>query len=112
MEVAGQTQVVIGSNVQYVYDELATLLPQGNTSSEKSDGKKGVFGSALELISSLFTPLIDVLIGAGILKGLLSILTATNLLTDASGTYQILNAAADSLYYFYQLLLQSHALRN
>ena len=35
------------------------------------------------LISSLFTPLIDVLIGAGILKGLLSILTATNLLTDA-----------------------------
>ena len=41
MEVAGQTQVVIGSNVQYVYDELATLLPQGNTSSEKSDGKKG-----------------------------------------------------------------------
>lgn len=26
MEVAGQTQVVIGSNVQYVYDELATLL--------------------------------------------------------------------------------------
>ena len=40
MEVAGQTQVVIGSNVQYVYDELATLLPQGNTSSEKSDGKK------------------------------------------------------------------------
>ena len=106
MEVAGQTQVVIGSNVQYVYDELATLLPQGNTSSEKSDGKKkGVFGSALELISSLFTPLIDVLIGAGILKGLLSILTATNLLTDASGTYQILNAAADSLYYFLPIVI-------
>ena len=67
--------------------------------------KKGVFGSALELISSLFTPLIDVLIGAGILKGLLSILTATNLLTDASGTYQILNAAADSLYYFLPIVI-------
>lgn len=106
MEVAGQTQVVIGSNVQYVYDELATLLPQGNSSSEKSDSeKKGIWGSALELISSLFTPLIDVLIGAGILKGLLSILTATNLLTDASGTYQILNAAADSLYYFLPIVI-------
>ena len=113
MEVAGQTQVVIGSNVQYVYDELATLLPQGNTSSEKSDGKKkGVFGSALELISSLFTPLIDVLIGAGILKGLLSILTATNLLTDASGTYQILNAAADSLYYFLPIVIAITCSRN
>mgnify|MGYP002440012720 CR=1 FL=1 len=89
-----------------MYTMKLPLLPQGNTSSEKSDGKKkGVFGSALELISSLFTPLIDVLIGAGILKGLLSILTATNLLTDASGTYQILNAAADSLYYFLPIVI-------
>ena len=80
MEVAGQTQIVIGSQVQYVYDELAILLPQGSTSSTNTSGeKKGILGSALEIISSLFTPLIDVLIGAGILKGLLSILTATGL---------------------------------
>ena len=106
MEVAGQTQIVIGSQVQYVYDELAILLPQGSTSSTNTSGeKKGILGSALEIISSLFTPLIDVLIGAGILKGLLSILTATGLLTDASGTYQILNAAADSLYYFLPIVI-------
>lgn len=106
MEVAGQTQIVIGSQVQYVYDELAALLPQGSTSSTNTSGeKKGILGSALEIISSLFTPLIDVLIGAGILKGLLSILTATGLLTDASGTYQILNAAADSLYYFLPVVI-------
>ena len=45
------------------------------------------------------------LIGAGILKGLLASFTATNLLTDASGTYQILNAAADSLYYFLPIVI-------
>lgn len=45
------------------------------------------------------------LIGAGILKGLLSILTATNLLTDAVVPIKILNAAADSLYYFLPIVI-------
>lgn len=67
--------------------------------------KKGFWGTALEIISSLFTPLIDVLIGAGILKGILSICTATGLLTSTDGTYQILNAAGDSLYYFLPVVL-------
>ncbi len=105
MEVAGQTQVVLGSNVQYVYDELVSLFPLNGESSPKSENKKGFWGTALELISSLFTPLIDTLIGAGILKGLLSVLTATKLLTADSGTYQILNAAADSLYYFLPIVI-------
>ena len=105
MEVAGQTQVVLGSNVQYVYDELVSLFPLNGETAPKSENKKGFWGTALELISSLFTPLIDTLIGAGILKGLLSVLTATKLLTTDSGTYQILNAAADSLYYFLPVVI-------
>ena len=105
MEVAGQTQVVLGSNVQYVYDELVSLFPLNGETAPKSENKKGFWGTALELISSLFTPLIDTLIGAGILKGLLSVLTATKLLTADSGTYQILNAAADSLYYFLPVVI-------
>ncbi|WP_033163191.1 beta-glucoside-specific PTS transporter subunit IIABC [Sharpea azabuensis] len=105
MEVAGQTQVVLGSNVQYIYDELVSLFPLNGETAPKSENKKGFWGTALELISSLFTPLIDTLIGAGILKGLLSVLTATKLLTTDSGTYQILNAAADSLYYFLPVVI-------
>lgn len=105
MEVAGQTQVVLGSNVQYVYDELVSLFPLNGETAPKSENKKGFWGTALELISSLFTPLIDTLIGAGILKGLLSVLTAIKLLTTDSGTYQILNAAADSLYYFLPVVI-------
>lgn len=108
MEVAGQTQVVLGSQVQYIYEEMQGILPVGNSEGDfaAADKKeKGFLGTALEIISSLFTPLIDVLIGAGILKGLLSILTATNILTADCGTYQILNAAADSLYYFLPVVL-------
>lgn len=108
MDVAGQTQIVLGPQVQYIYNELLEIFPQNSNSSASetvSQKKKSILGSALEIISSLFTPLIDVLIGAGILKGLLSIFTASGLLTDASGTYQILNAAADSLYYFLPVVL-------
>lgn len=106
MEVAGQTQVVIGPQVQYVFNELTTLFPQENLSdSSDNQKKKGIFGATLEIISSFFTPLLNVLIGAGILKGLLSIFTAAGILTADSGTYQILNAAADSLYYFLPILL-------
>ncbi|WP_287477432.1 beta-glucoside-specific PTS transporter subunit IIABC [Anaerostipes sp.] len=108
MNVAGQTQIILGSQVQYIYEELQTLLPQGDSSAAKPSEhkkKKGFWGTALEIISSLFTPLIDVLIGAGILKGILSICTATGLLTSTDGTYQILNAAGDSLYYFLPVVL-------
>ena len=108
MNVAGQTQIILGSQVQYIYEELQTLLPQGDSSAAKPSEhkkKKGFWGTALEIISSLFTPLIDVLIGAGILKGILSICTATGLLTSTDGTYQILNAAGDSLYYFIPVVL-------
>lgn len=108
MDVAGQTQIILGSQVQYIYEELQTLLPQGDSSAAKPSEhkkKKGFWGTALEIISSLFTPLIDVLIGAGILKGILSICTATGLLTSTDGTYQILNAAGDSLYYFLPVVL-------
>ena len=108
MNVAGQTQIILGSQVQYIYEELQTLLPQGDSSAAKPSEhkkKKGFWGTALEIISCLFTPLIDVLIGAGILKGILSICTATGLLTSTDGTYQILNAAGDSLYYFLPVVL-------
>lgn len=108
MNVAGQTQIILGSQVQYIYEELQTLLPQGDSSAAKPSEhkkKKGFWGTALEIISSLFTPLIDVLIGAGILKGILSICTATGLLASTDGTYQILNAAGDSLYYFLPVVL-------
>lgn len=37
MEVAGQTQVVLGSQVQYIYEELLNIFPQNGAKSEKKD---------------------------------------------------------------------------
>lgn len=105
VEVAGQTQIVLGPKAQYVCDEMLALLPAQGSEKEKANQKKGFWGTAVELISNLFTPIVDVLIGAAMLKGLLSVLTATGFLAATSGTYEILNAAGDSLYYFLPILL-------
>lgn len=109
VEVAGQTQVVLGSGVIYYYPELEDLLNRsgaGVVPDETGEDKsKSVVSKFIDIISSLFTPLIDVLIGAGILKGLLAICTSLGWLGTSSGTYQVLNAAADSLYYFLPVVL-------
>jgi len=112
VEVADQIQIVIGSGVVYLYEELANLLSDKTQNTSENNGqKKGIIAFFIEIISSLFTPIIDVLIGAGILKGLLSVLLAFNVLDPASGTYEILNAAADSLYYFLPVILAVTASR-
>lgn len=111
VEVADQLQIVIGSGVVYLYDELSKILTSMGEPDSKSGEKKGLVAFFIELVSSLFTPIIDVLIGAGILKGLLSILLALNILNPTSGTYEILNAAADSLYYFLPIILAVTASR-
>lgn len=111
VEVADQLQIVIGSGVVYLYEEMSKNLASTDNSKVDSDTKKGGIAFFIELVSSLFTPIIDVLIGAGILKGLLSVLTAFNILDSSSGTFEILNAAADSLYYFLPVILAVTASR-
>lgn len=111
VEVADQLQIIIGSGVVYLYEEMSKNLASTDNSKVDSDTKKGGIAFFIELVSSLFTPIIDVLIGAGILKGLLSVLTAFNILDPSSGTFEILNAAADSLYYFLPVILAVTASR-
>lgn len=57
-----------------------------------------------------FAPTLGVLAGSGLIKGVLALCTSLNLLTTESGTYIILNAAADAFFYFlpifWHILLQ------
>ncbi|MEY8733021.1 PTS transporter subunit EIIC [Peribacillus frigoritolerans] len=56
-------------------------------------------------MSSIMTPIVPALAGAGMLKALLVILTTFELLSAESGTYKILAAASSSVFYFLPLLL-------
>lgn len=110
-ESGGQFQVVVGNKVPEVYaaiGEVSGILNEsknGESSKDKaSAGKKG-FGAVIDVISSIFAPLLGVMAGAGILKGLLLIADNFGWLPKTSSTYIILFGAADSLFYFLPVLL-------
>ncbi|MDP4097166.1 beta-glucoside-specific PTS transporter subunit IIABC [Paenibacillus sp. P96] len=108
-ENGGQFQVVIGNTVPEVYSaigKISSILDEsGSGAKEKADSAKKGFGSVIEVISSIFAPLMGVMAGAGILKGLLLIASNFGWLDTAGSTYTILYAAADALFYFLPVLL-------
>ncbi|MDX6151648.1 beta-glucoside-specific PTS transporter subunit IIABC [Marinococcus sp. PL1-022] len=110
VESGGQFQVVIGNEVSDVYKAIAKDTKLGdddaNANASENKGNEGsLFNRAIDIISAIFTPILGALAGAGILKGLVAVLLATGVLTETSGTYQVLNAASDSLFYFLPVLL-------
>lgn len=105
VESGGQFQIVIGSHVSEVYKEISKTT--NTDASEKSPNeKKGSIGAQIfEVISRSFSPLLGALAGAGMLKALLTILTMTGILSAESGTYFILSAAGNAVFYFLPIFL-------
>lgn len=103
----GQYQVIIGNNVADVYDQVMPLLGLSSEEEVTTDDEKdgNIFSRLVALISSLFMPLLGVMTGAGMLKGLLVLLNVLGWVKQGTGTYMICNAAADSLFYFLSVLL-------
>lgn len=103
VESGGQYQIVIGSRVSEVHRALLEILDV-NASDENTQSKENkdnnLFNKFVDLISGVFTPFLGALAGTGVLKGLLTILVLTGVLTDTSGTYLVLYAAADGLMQF------------
>ncbi|MEK4368536.1 beta-glucoside-specific PTS transporter subunit IIABC [Paenibacillus sp. FSL R5-0473] len=111
----GQFQVVIGNNVSKVYEgimEYTNLQDGGSKTDTKENAEKtGIFGKTVDLISSVFSPLLSALAGAGLLKGLVVLSVALGWLDDTSGTYLIFNAASSSVFTFLPIFLAVTAAR-
>jgi len=111
----GQYQVVIGPSVASVYDAIlasanfAADVVSGNETADtnnSADGdEKGILGRALGLISSIFIPVLGLLSGAGMIKAVVSLCTVTGIMSTKGGTYIILNALGDTLFYFFPVII-------
>lgn len=66
----------------------------------QNEQNETVLSKVLEVISGSFVPILGVLAGSGLLKAILAILTMTNLMDAESGTYAVLTAAGNTLFYF------------
>ncbi|KUI97913.1 PTS transporter subunit EIIC [Vibrio sp. MEBiC08052] len=113
VESGGQFQVVIGNHVGDVFSAIQSFLKHGGVlpseNPEKAEAagkeKQGILSTFIDIVSGIFTPLLGIMAASGILKGLLALGVATQVLTTSSGTYQIFNAASDALFFFFPIAL-------
>lgn len=106
MKAGGQFQVVIGNDVPQLYSEMTRITHLGDEGHADAQPKpKNLLNAFIDLISSIFTPVLWTLVGAGLLKALLALTQTFSLLDPASSTYTILNAAADGVFLFLPLFL-------
>ncbi|WP_392566463.1 beta-glucoside-specific PTS transporter subunit IIABC [Utexia brackfieldae] len=109
VESGGQFQVVIGNHVAEVFDTIMqtaqfTQHPEDHNEGETSP-KTNWLNRFIDIISGIFTPILGIMAGSGVLKGLLALCVAFHLLDMTSGTYRILNATADGFFYFLPIFL-------
>ncbi|MFD1179138.1 beta-glucoside-specific PTS transporter subunit IIABC [Paenibacillus puldeungensis] len=108
VESSGQFQVVIGNNVAQVFEgimEQTNLKTENTDPKEETNEKSSFLGKAVDIISSIFSPLLGAMAGAGVLKGLLALFLTLGWMNNASGTYLLLNAASDSIFTFLPIFL-------
>ncbi|GFZ32240.1 PTS beta-glucoside transporter subunit EIIBCA [Clostridium zeae] len=101
----GQYQIIIGTDVARICNEIRKI---GNFAEEDLSEDKEIRspGTAiLDTISGVFTPILPAITGAGMLKAVLALLTAFNILSKSSETYYVLNFIGDAGFYFLPIFL-------
>lgn len=117
MQAGGQYQVVIGNQVNDVYDavlEVGHLNAAGAVDEDgnavddggsESGGKKSPVSMLIDVISGTLQPTLGVMAATGIIKGLLALFDFIGLIPSTSGTYQVWYAVADGFFYFLPIIL-------
>jgi PTS system beta-glucosides-specific IIC component len=102
----GQVQVVIGSDVLQVREQVEALLPrQDSEEAAPAPETANLFDRFVNLISAIFQPILWVLAGTGLLKAFILVASSFGWLASTSTTYVILSASADALFYFLPMFL-------
>ncbi len=110
MQAGGQYQVVVGSKVTALYEEICTMYgigaqPQAASADNQKNEDTNVVSCLMSTISGILAPTLSVLTGAGIIKGLLSLFMALGRLSSESGLYMVLYAVGDGFFYFLPIIL-------
>ena len=108
MKKAGQYQIIIGNDVGMVFAELNKL---GNFSSEtpakaaKPKEKQNPFSMLMDTISGIMAPVIPAIIGAAMIKVLLTLLPMIGILSSEGNTYNLLSVMGDGAFFFMPVLI-------
>ena len=106
----GQYQIIIGPNVNRVYDEVVPLLDSSAAADKPSSAGKIKGAQVLDIITGIFSAILPALVAGGMLKGLLALAEIVGVNTGV-GTCQILSMISDVPFYFLPFLLAISAAR-
>lgn len=106
----GMFQVVIGAEVEQLYNEILPLLPDAEAQpviddSKDDKQKESKINQVFAFISGCITPTLPVLIGSGLISAILALLLNFNILTSESSTYILLNALANTAYSYLPVMV-------
>lgn len=108
---SGQLQVVIGAKVNAVFDEVSAQVHITEGGVEVQEPQKNKIGAIVETISGIFAPTLSVLIGCGMFKAIVSLLTNTGLAAGDSSFIVLLSMVGDLIFYFFPFFLAVSAAR-
>lgn len=102
---SGQLQVVIGAKVQAVFDEVQSIVHIVDDGVEIKEEKKGKVSAVIEVISGIFAPTLPVLIGCGMFKAIVSLLTNLHIMQATDSFIIVLSMIGDLIFYFFPFFL-------
>lgn len=124
VKAGGQYQVVVGTDVEDVYDAIEEQLGgdiEAENAAKEGDAEErpqGLWGwftygfsQLIGVITGSMIPVIGLLAAAGIIKGILSLLLTFEVITEATDTYAIINAISDAVFFFLPILVGFTAAR-
>ncbi|MEQ9879458.1 beta-glucoside-specific PTS transporter subunit IIABC [Pectobacterium aroidearum] len=107
-----QFQVIIGGKVaqvcQAIFDDVPHAKRDSGTETEDNSEtakRRNPISALFEIISGIFSPIIPAIAGAGVLKGLLSLVISFGWVANTNQTYLILSAIGDGVFYFIPIVL-------
>lgn len=111
----GQYQIVIGPEVEQLYNELAPMVPSAEAQEvvkENLDEKKeSIWNRVLSYISGSVTPALPVLIGSGMISAVLALCANLLKVDTTASTYQLFNTLANAAYTYLPVLVAFAAAR-
>ncbi|MGP5431883.1 beta-glucoside-specific PTS transporter subunit IIABC [Enterococcus malodoratus] len=99
-------QVIIGTQVQDIRPEMNKILGLSGESKQTDSGEKEKFITmALRILSEAMGPILIPIMAAGLLAGILSLVSLTGLVSAESSTYLILDSIRQAVFFFLPVLI-------
>ena len=105
VENSGQFQVVIGTHVGEVYENVMKNLNLEAMSEEEVETKQPLLNRIIATMSAVFAPFIYILAAAGILQGILILINLFWPQFATTGTYEILSLISWTTFAFLPILI-------